>query len=167
MFLAISQLTQLTPAEVEVARLAGAGAKNAQIARMRHVSTHTVAKQMSSVLGKLGVRSRAALATVPELSTGDIQRLDWHSLTTTERRILTRARSGRPQKEIAFECGLAPSTVSRAMNSARRRLGFDTVASLLRACATEGASAPAQTLATHAAAHIDELAATVTRGPEM
>jgi DNA-binding CsgD family transcriptional regulator len=167
MFLAISQLTQLTPAEVEVARLAGAGAKNAQIARMRHVSTHTVAKQMSSVLGKLGVRSRAALATVPELSTGDIPHVDWRSLTTTERRILTRARSGRPQKEIAFECGLAPSTVSRAMNSARRRLGFDSVATLLRACATEGSPAPSQAFVAQGTAHMGELAATVTRVPEM
>jgi DNA-binding CsgD family transcriptional regulator len=153
-------LTILTPAEVEVARLAGAGVRNAQIARLRRVSTHTVAKQMSSVLGKLGVRSRAALATLPELSVAaDDSRVDWMALTGTERSVLFRAQGGRPQKEIAFECGLAPSTVSRAMNAARRRLGFDTVAALLRACSRLGREADL--------AHIDALAATVTRVPEM
>jgi|HubBroStandDraft_1064217.scaffolds.fasta_scaffold59164_2 DNA-binding CsgD family transcriptional regulator len=127
-------VTVLTPAEVEVARLAGAGVTNAQIARLRQVSTHTVAKQMSSVLGKLGVCSRTALATLPELSmAADDPRVDWRALTGTERSVLDRARAGRPQKQIAFECGLAPSTVSRAMNAARRRLGFDSVAGLLRA----------------------------------
>jgi DNA-binding CsgD family transcriptional regulator len=132
-------LAILTPAEVEVARLAGAGAKNAQIAHVRRVSTHTVAKQMSSVLGKLGVRSRAALATLPELSAiaAEAPPLDWMALTGTERSVLARARGGRAQKEIAFECGLAPSTVSRAMNAARRRLGFDSVAALLRACSRD------------------------------
>jgi DNA-binding CsgD family transcriptional regulator len=153
-------LTILTPAEVEVARLAGAGVRNAQIARLRRVSTHTVAKQMSSVLGKLGVRSRAALATLPELSVAaDDPAIDWMALTGTERSVLVRAQGGRPQKEIAFECGLAPSTVSRAMNAARRRLGFDTVAALLRACSRLAREADR--------AHIDALAATVTRVPEM
>src|SRR5580698_2762319 len=88
----------LTRAEVEVARLAGAGVKNAQIAHLRRVSTHTVAKQMSSILGKLGVRSRAALATVPELSVAaDDPRVDWMALTGTERSVLVRATGGRPQ----------------------------------------------------------------------
>jgi DNA-binding CsgD family transcriptional regulator len=129
--------TVLTRAEVEVARLAGAGVKNAQIARLRRVSTHTVAKQMSSILCKLGVRSRAALATVPDLSiASDHPCVDWMALTGTERSVLDRARAGQPQKEIALECGLDPSTVSRAMNAARRRLGFDSVAALLRACST-------------------------------
>ena len=158
-------LVVLTPAEVEVARLAGAGAKNAQIAHLRRVSTHTVAKQMSSVLGKLGVRSRAALATVPELSVAaELPSVDWRALTGTERNVLTHAHGGRPQKEIAFECGLAPSTVSRAMNAACRRLGFESIAALLRAWSTQSpltrASAPERL-------HIGALAATVTRVPEM
>jgi DNA-binding CsgD family transcriptional regulator len=156
-------LARLTPAEVEVARLAGAGVKNAQIARLRRVSPHTVAKQMSSVLGKLGMRSRAALATLPELSiAADPTRVDWTALTGTERSVLAHAGGGRPQKEIAFECGLAPSTVSRAMNAARRRLGFDSVAALISACSRAGAAAREP-----APAHIAALAATVTRAPEM
>jgi DNA-binding CsgD family transcriptional regulator len=153
-------LVVLTPAEVEVARLAGAGARNAQIALLRRVSTHTVAKQMSSVLGKLGVRSRAALATVPELSSAtELPAVDWQALTGTERNVLAHARAGRPQKEIAFECGLAPSTVSRAMNTACRRLGFECVAALLRA-STQSPMAPDSL-------HMRALAATMTRVHEV
>ena len=62
-------LAALTPAEAEVARLASGGAQNSQIARLRRVSTRTVANQMSSVLGKLGIVSlRVSLATLPELT---------------------------------------------------------------------------------------------------
>jgi len=132
---AIAPLASLTPAEAEVARLAGAGAQNWQIARARQVSTRTVANQMSSVLGKLGMRSRTGLALIPELAvTEQGRRVQLTELPGTERSILEHAFQGLPQKEIAIQCGLAPSTVSRTMRAARERLGFGSLSALLRAC---------------------------------
>lgn len=52
----------LTAAERRVAALAVAGSTNAEIARELRLATGTVAKQMSSCLKKLGVRSRFELA---------------------------------------------------------------------------------------------------------
>jgi DNA-binding CsgD family transcriptional regulator len=52
----------LSEAEREVAMLAAKGMKNAEIARRRGTSTRTVANQMASILRKLGVSSRYALA---------------------------------------------------------------------------------------------------------
>jgi DNA-binding NarL/FixJ family response regulator len=64
----LGRLTALNRSELHVARLANAGFSNAGIARERQTSTHTVARQMSSLLGKLGVGSRLGLATIPELA---------------------------------------------------------------------------------------------------
>jgi DNA-binding NarL/FixJ family response regulator len=64
----LGRLTALSRSERHVARLADAGLSNAEIARVRRTSTHTVARQMSSLLWKLGVGSRLGLATVPELT---------------------------------------------------------------------------------------------------
>jgi DNA-binding NarL/FixJ family response regulator len=63
----LGRLTALSRSELEVARWADAGLSNAEIARERQTSPHTVARQMSSLLRKLGVGSRLGLATVPEL----------------------------------------------------------------------------------------------------
>ena len=59
--------SRLTPAELEVARCAVAGMSNRAIARWRSSSTRTVANQIASVFQKLGVGSRAQLATVQEV----------------------------------------------------------------------------------------------------
>src|SRR5580658_934512 len=54
-----------TEAEQAIARALLAGESNAEIAAARGTSTHTVAKQVSSLLRKLGVHSRAeALAAL-------------------------------------------------------------------------------------------------------
>jgi DNA-binding NarL/FixJ family response regulator len=50
--------TALTPAEAEVLRDLVRGLSNRDIAAQRGVSVHTVTKQVSSVLRKLGVQSR-------------------------------------------------------------------------------------------------------------
>ena len=63
----LSRCSELTPAELEVARCAVAGMSNQAIARWRRSSVRTVADHIASVFRKLGVRSRAELATVPEL----------------------------------------------------------------------------------------------------
>jgi DNA-binding CsgD family transcriptional regulator len=63
----LERLASLSPAELEVARLAQAGLSNSRIASLRRTSLHTVARQMAGVLKKLRVGSRLALATVPEV----------------------------------------------------------------------------------------------------
>lgn len=51
----------LSPAELDVMRLALQGLSNAQIAKARRTSIRTVANQLASVFRKLGVRSRLEL----------------------------------------------------------------------------------------------------------
>lgn len=53
---------QLSPREAEVARLAGAGRRNREIADTLFISTRTVEAHVASALRKLGVDSRHALA---------------------------------------------------------------------------------------------------------
>ena len=53
----------LTPAQIEVARAIIRGDSNAAIARARGTSVHTVANQVASILRRLGVESRAQIAT--------------------------------------------------------------------------------------------------------
>jgi DNA-binding NarL/FixJ family response regulator len=72
----LGRLNALSRAELEVARLANTGHSNVAIARVRRTSTHTVARQMSRVLAKLGVGSRLGLATVSELSAWSPPRFD-------------------------------------------------------------------------------------------
>lgn len=55
-------LEPLTAAEREVARLVVDGASNADVARKRGTSVRTVANQLRSIYGKLGIASRAELA---------------------------------------------------------------------------------------------------------
>ena len=54
----------LTRREVEVVRLMAAGLTNADIAERLVVSEHTVHRHVSNILGKLGVPSRAAAASL-------------------------------------------------------------------------------------------------------
>lgn len=52
---------ELTPAELEVARLLLEGHSNAEIARLRRTAQRTVANQIARIFEKLGVGSRAEL----------------------------------------------------------------------------------------------------------
>jgi predicted ATPase/DNA-binding CsgD family transcriptional regulator len=54
----------LTKRELEVVRLMAAGLTNAEIAQRLVVSDHTVHRHVSNILGKLGVPSRAAAASL-------------------------------------------------------------------------------------------------------
>jgi DNA-binding NarL/FixJ family response regulator len=54
----------LTKRELEVVRLMAAGRTNAEIAQRLVVSDHTVHRHVSNILGKLGVPSRAAAASL-------------------------------------------------------------------------------------------------------
>jgi len=55
-------MTSLTTAEREIALLLRAALSNAEIARARGTSRHTVANQVASLLRKLGVSSRLEIA---------------------------------------------------------------------------------------------------------
>jgi len=57
----------------------------------------------------------------------------WKALRDRERQVLALATKGKPQKIIAAELGVTAATVSEALGAARARLGFRTVAELLRA----------------------------------
>jgi DNA-binding CsgD family transcriptional regulator len=61
---AIEQRHGLTPREAEVARLVARGASNAALAERLHISEHTARHHVASILGKLGLSSRAAVACV-------------------------------------------------------------------------------------------------------
>jgi DNA-binding CsgD family transcriptional regulator len=139
----------MTPSELHVARLAAVGLSNSAIARARGTSPRTVANQMARVLRELGVASRRALAVHPTLrpaipppapSTLDAQA--WESISVVERSILALTSRGELQKCIAIELGIAPSTVSAALHSARRRLGFASISELTRAFAEHGCPEP-------------------------
>jgi DNA-binding NarL/FixJ family response regulator len=59
--------------------------------------------------------------------------VDWLALNGLHREVLALMAGGLAQKVIAMKLGLAHSTVSSALGSARRRLGFATLGQLLRA----------------------------------
>jgi DNA-binding CsgD family transcriptional regulator len=193
-------VSSLSRAEREVARWAGSGHSNADIARRRQTSRHTVARQMVSVKSKLGIDARLGLATIPELcawsptSSGpcvpedspdlsflwakgpeveapervriwreivaggwsmlagvdaagtrhavmsrvSVNPVDWLSLSKLQGAVLALLACGDALKVVAMKLGLAPSTVSSALGSACRRLGFASSSHLLRAyCAVE------------------------------
>jgi DNA-binding NarL/FixJ family response regulator len=54
----------LTPREVEVLRLMARGFRNKQLAAMLHISEHTAKFHVSSVLAKLGARTRTEAVTI-------------------------------------------------------------------------------------------------------
>jgi DNA-binding NarL/FixJ family response regulator len=53
---------ELSPREVEVARLVGAGYSNREIAQVLLIGEDTVKKHVSHALGKSGARNRTELA---------------------------------------------------------------------------------------------------------
>jgi DNA-binding CsgD family transcriptional regulator len=194
----LGRLLLLTRAELDVVRWAHAGHSNGVIARERQTAIHTVARQMSEAMRKLGVGARLRLAMIPELSAwspsesgtrvggvlahtplsgngrevephevaavwreiaadqwstltgvdagglrhavmsrGSVRPVDWRLLTKSQRDVLELTANGFPQKVIAVKLGLAPSTLSGALQRAQKRLGVGSLGQLLRAyCAS-------------------------------
>jgi DNA-binding CsgD family transcriptional regulator len=58
------QWDTLTPSEMDVARLAAQGHRNAEIANELHISILTVETHLKHIYGKLKIRSRTELARV-------------------------------------------------------------------------------------------------------
>jgi len=56
-----STLTQLTPQELQIARLVGAGSSNKDVATQLFLSPRTVEYHLAKVFTKLGISSRAEL----------------------------------------------------------------------------------------------------------
>jgi DNA-binding CsgD family transcriptional regulator len=59
----LGQRFMLTPREIQVARLLAEGKQTSEVAEALHVSTHTARHHTERVLSKLGVSSRAAVAS--------------------------------------------------------------------------------------------------------
>lgn len=60
---AMPQLAGLTTIELEIARAVASGATDSEIAKQRGTSTRTVSNQLGRLYRKLGLESRAELAT--------------------------------------------------------------------------------------------------------
>ena len=144
----VRRMGTLTPAQLEVARLACLGLSNREVARKRRTSVHTVARQMHGLIEKLGVGSRQVLGVWywHELARGRWQKLDaigltgtgaeanramsaslavtWPMLRPRQRRVLGLLARGYSQGAIAKKLNWPPSTVSSTLLGARKRLGL-------------------------------------------
>ena len=106
------------------------GESNEVIARRRGTSPRTVANQISSIFRKCGVGSRAELvarrgagdSAAGTCCEGSLPSTE-QSLTVRERDIVGRAARGESNKVIAYELGLAPSTISGHLTKAAAKLG--------------------------------------------
>jgi DNA-binding CsgD family transcriptional regulator len=125
----------LSSAEREVAAAALRGCSYAEIARERGSSPHTVSNQLASTFRKLEVRSRAELAAklvrhqrglLPAPSAGQ------RSLSDRERQAASLAALGHGNKQIAYDLGIALSTVSTYLERAAAKLGAQSRVSLIQ-----------------------------------
>jgi DNA-binding NarL/FixJ family response regulator len=102
----------------------------------REVEAHDVARTWWEVAAGhwstlVGVDVRGLRHAV--MSRDSTRSIDWQVLSTTHRNVLALVVECFPQKAIALKLGMAPSTVSAALDSTRRRLGFDSLSQLVRA----------------------------------
>jgi DNA-binding NarL/FixJ family response regulator len=135
----------LSSAERAVAAAALRGCSDAEIARERGSSPRTVANQLACTFRKLEVRSRAELAAKlgtrnralrRALPTGHCSRADSvdrvAKLSDRERQAATLAALGHGNKHIAFDLGIAISTVSKYLERAAAKLGAGSRVSLIQ-----------------------------------
>jgi len=125
----------LSRAEERVVELALDGQSNRVIADLRRTSPRTVANQLSSAYGKLGVRSRAELARRLVESGSQcwaIVRRATHRLTGEERRALELRADGATLGRIARELGVSEPTASRRVRKGMQKLGLTRASDLAR-----------------------------------
>lgn len=152
-------LQGLTPAEAAVVEAALAGQSNAEIARARSTSRRTIANQLSSAYGKLGVRSRAELgkklaepSSQPNPGLRELKSGAWalvRRIDAGERRWAIAARRATPLSEkeldalelraqglslatIARELGVSEPTASRRVRRGMQKLGVTSLPELAR-----------------------------------
>jgi DNA-binding CsgD family transcriptional regulator len=58
------RMVELSPRELEIAKLVGEGRTNAEIAELLEISPHTVTAHLSNVFQREGLASRAELASL-------------------------------------------------------------------------------------------------------
>jgi DNA-binding NarL/FixJ family response regulator len=69
----VETLDELTPQEVQVARLAAGGQTNPEIGAQLFLSPRTVEWHLSKVFGKLGVGSRKELRALPDVGAAAVR----------------------------------------------------------------------------------------------
>jgi DNA-binding NarL/FixJ family response regulator len=123
----------LSSAERAVAEAVLRGCSRAEIARERGSSLYTVANQLSCAFRKLQVRSRSELAAkLATRNRASRRALGTGRLSDRERQAASLAARGHGNKHIAFELGIALSTVSKYLERAAAKLGAQSRVGLIQ-----------------------------------
>jgi DNA-binding CsgD family transcriptional regulator len=122
----------LTSAERAVVAAVLRGCSYAEIARERGSSPHTVGNLLANAFRKLGVRSRGELAAKLVARNEAAPRALPAKLSDRERQAATLAALGHSNKHIAYDLGIAPSTVSKYLERAAIKLGVRSRVSLIQ-----------------------------------
>jgi DNA-binding NarL/FixJ family response regulator len=127
-------LEALSAAERAVVAAALRGCSHAEIARERGSSPRTIANQLACAFRKLEVRSRAELAAKLVARDPSLRSVlpDSVGLSERERQAATLAALGHGNKHIAYELGIALSTVSKYLERAAAKLGAASRVSLIQ-----------------------------------
>jgi DNA-binding CsgD family transcriptional regulator len=126
--------TDLSAAEGEILARLLEGKSNREIAAERRRSPRTIANQVARLFRKLGVGSRGELAARARLESAAVGAGSRHApgLSPRQRQVVAYASQGHSNKRIAFELGLATSSVSDYLATASRKLGVDSRVALIR-----------------------------------
>jgi DNA-binding CsgD family transcriptional regulator len=111
----------LSTREAEIVQMLAEGYSNRQIARHLSIAESTVKAYLSSILGKLGVRSRSQAVSV--VVKGDLGGGRWAELTARQTEVVRLVADGYSNQRIAESLAISPSTVKTHLENIRQRLG--------------------------------------------